>query len=318
MDLEYVDCNLCHADDTETLFEGRDRLHGLPGAFPVVQCRHCGLVYLNPRPTQEDIVEYYPESYEPHVFFEQIRHSRVARLDYYYGLGKRRRAIERLSQVGRLLDMGCGSGGFLYYMREHGWEVSGQEISRSAADYARRQLGLDITLGGLKEAHFPGHTYDVVTLWNVLEHLPDPASSLVQIRGLVEPAGLLVIAVPNLGSWDAELFGPAWVGYDVPRHLYTFSRATLNKLLSKTGFRIVQSCCLFGSYQAIADSLKFSLQRPARRGITLQSAVERITDSRLLRLLAAPILRLTDALGRGSLITVFCRVRREASDQGDG
>jgi 2-polyprenyl-3-methyl-5-hydroxy-6-metoxy-1,4-benzoquinol methylase len=317
MDVERVDCNLCHADDTEPLFEGRDRLHGLPGVFPVVRCRRCGLVYLNPRPTKEEIATYYPQSYEPHVFFERVRHSPVARLDYYYGLRKRRRAIERLSRAGRLLDVGCGSGSFLYYMREHGWQVSGQEISQSAADYARRELGLDIHLGELEHTDIPGDTYDVVTLWNVLEHLHDPAGSLARVKELMQPDGLLVIAVPNLKSWDAQLFGPTWVGYDVPRHLYTFSTATLEALLRKAGFGIVYSRCLFGSYQAIADSLKFLLHRRKQQENALQSVVERITGWRLVRLLAAPFLRVADGLEKGSVMTVFCRARRGASDQGD-
>ena len=308
MNLEYGKCNLCRANDAQMLFEGQDRLHGLPGIFTVVQCRQCGLIYLNPRPAKSEISIYYPEDYEPHVFLERIRRSRLARLDYYYGLDKRRRAIEKFVPVGRLLDVGCGNGGFLCYMQEHGWEVYGEEISQPAAEYARQELGLNVFLGELNDAVFPSHHFDVVTLWNVLEHLHDPAAALIEIKRILKPEGLLVIAVPNLTSWDAQLFGIFWVGYDVPRHLYTFSPETLRALLDRAGFQIVQRRCLFGSYQSVVHSLRFSLYRPGQ-GQSAQALVKQITASRLLRLLVAPFLRLMDALGKGGLMTVFCRMR---------
>lgn len=308
MDLEYVKCNLCHADDTRVLFEGRDRLHGLPGAFTVVQCQQCGLVYLNPRPTMGEIGVYYPDDYEPHVFLRRIRRSRLARLDYYYGLGKRRNAIEKFVQSGRMLDVGCGNGGFLYYMREHGWEVQGEELSQSAADYARQELGLTVFLGELCDAAFPSSHFDVVTLWNVLEHLHDPAATLAEIKRILKPEGLLVVAVPNLASWDARLFGMTWVGYDVPRHLYIFTPETLEALLNQAGFHIVQRRCLFGSHQSIVGSLYFFLYRAGQPQLN-RALVKRIIASWPLRLLMSPLLRLVDALGKGGLMTVFCRVR---------
>lgn len=317
MELERVNCNLCHSNDTERLFRGHDRLHGLPGSFPVVRCRQCGLIYLNPRPTRREIATYYPKSYQPHVFFERIQRSRRARLDYYYGLRKRRRAIERLTPVGKLLDVGCGSGSFLHYMQHHGWEVWGQEISQCATAYARRELGLEVCRDYLEDTPFPADSFDVVTLWNVLEHLHNPAASLARIKELVKADGLLVIAVPNAASWDARLFGPAWVGYDVPRHLYTYDKSTLRALLKKAGFRVVHSRCLFGSYQAIADSLRFMLHRPEGTGQALQFVVEHITAWWPLRLLAAPFLRTMDALKRGSVMTTFCRVDRSARDNGE-
>jgi SAM-dependent methyltransferase len=304
---------LCHSDDAQGLFEGRDRLHSLPGDFTVVQCRRCGLVYLNPRPVKGEIGVYYPDDYEPHVFFERIRHSRLARLDYHYGLGKRRRAIESFVQGGRLLDAGCGNGSFLYYMREYGWEVYGEEISQSAAAYARQELDLEVRVGELQDVAFPSQHFDAVTMWNVLEHLYDPAATLVEVRRILKPEGLLVIAVPNLASWDARVFGPAWVGYDVPRHLYTFSPETLGALLDRAGFQVVQRRCLFGSHQAIVISLDFALHGPGRVR-RAQAMVKQVASWRPLRLLTAPVLRLMDSLGKGSLMTVFCQSRRGTVD----
>jgi SAM-dependent methyltransferase len=309
MELEHVPCDLCQADDARPLFEGQDRLHGLPGTFTVVQCQQCGLIYLNPRPARHEIGAFYLDDYEPHVGFERVRHKRLARLEYNYGLGKRRRLIEAFVKPGRLLDVGCGDGSFLYYMREHGWQVYGQEINASAAAYACQELGLDVAVGELGDIAFPGGHFGAVTLWNVLEHLHSPYASLVEIRRILKPGGLLVVAVPNRSGLDARIFGPAWVGYDVPRHLYTFTPATLEAMLAKAGFQAVSRQCLFGSYQSFVHSLRFWLHRPGpeRRA---QLVVKRVASWRPLRLLAVPLFRLVDGLGKGSLITAACRASK--------
>jgi hypothetical protein len=117
-----------------------------------------------------------------------------------------------------------------------------------------------------------------------------------------------VVAVPNLAGWDARLFGATWVGYDVPRHLYTFTPETLGALLECTGFQAVQRRCLFGSHQSFVHSLSFSLYRP-EQAQSAQVLVTQVAASRPLRLLMAPFFRLMDALGKGGLMTVFCQVR---------
>lgn len=307
MNREYIDCNLCHTDDTRVLFEGHDRLHHLPGVFTVVQCQQCGLVYLNPRPAKDEIQVYYPDNYEPHVFFERIRHNRLARLDYNYGLNKKRRALEKFVQPGRLLDIGCGNGSFLHYMRAHNWRVCGVEISQAAGDYARQELGLEVHIGDLPDIALPPQSFDLITMWNVFEHLYDPTATLAEIKRILKPKGLLVIAVPNLASWDAQVFGAAWVGYDVPRHLYTFSPVTLDKLLHQAGFQVMESRCLFGSYQAVVHSLCFFLDGQGF-GQPVQNLLKQITEWLPLRLMSAPVLRFWDSLGKGSILTVLCQI----------
>lgn len=303
---EHVVCNLCGADDTQWLFEGYDRLHGLPGRFNVVRCRQCDLIYLNPRPTQDSIGDYYPDDYEPHVFFERIRHSRLAYLDYNYGMWKRRRAIERFVPCGHVLDVGCASGGFLFYMREHGWQGQGVEISPRAVAYAQQTLSLQVFLGDIFEANYPDNYFDLVTLWNVFEHLHDPTANLVEIRRVLKTGGYLVLAVPNHESWGARFFGPAWVGYDVPRHLYTFKPAILKTLLMQQGFELVELRCLFGSHQALVNSMRFALDNDDRIHFWIRLLLQ-LAASRATRLLMMPLLGGVNALGKGTVMTVFAR-----------
>ena len=131
VELEFTSCNLCLADDTHLLFRGRDRLHGKPGEFQVVQCRQCGLIYLNPRPVPAEIGRYYPADYHPYVAPVRAAKQRISRWDARYGLYKRLRAVAALQPKGRLLDVGCATGAFIAFARNYGWDVYGVELVES-------------------------------------------------------------------------------------------------------------------------------------------------------------------------------------------
>ncbi len=162
--LELIPCNLCGADDADLLFYGRDRLHDLPGEFRIVRCRQCGLIYLNPRPIAGEIGRYYPADYHPYVAPVRAAQHRVSRWDQRYGLYKRLRAVAALQPRGRLLDVGCGTGDFITFAREQGWQVQGVELSESAAAFCRDQLDLPVVTGDLLAAGLPAGQFDVVTL----------------------------------------------------------------------------------------------------------------------------------------------------------
>lgn len=131
---------------------------------------------------------------------------------------------------GKLLDIGCGDGSFLLAARQRGWQVQGTEFNPREA----RQKGLDVVTG-LDE--IPGTAvFDCVTLWHSLEHLCDPVTTLKKIRGLLSPTGSLLIAVPDIDGIQARLFGRRWFHLDVPRHLYHYSKRSMQALLQATGF----------------------------------------------------------------------------------
>lgn len=232
-------CDFCGQNVPSPYLTLRDLLLGLPGEFRLVRCSACGLLYLNPRPSWEELVSYYPPEYESHVVTAGIGW-RAAFEQWARDLGPRHRvnAVVRRRASGSLLDVGCATGLFLDALRRRGgWRVKGVEPVESAAEQARQRLGLDVFGGTLPEARFPAESFDVVTMWDVLEHVESPAAYLRECWRVLAPGGWLVIKVPDVGSAEAAMFGDCWLGYDAPRHLFGFRREILARQLVRTGFR---------------------------------------------------------------------------------
>lgn len=216
---ELVPCNLCGADDAQTLYALKDhRFRTDDVDWPVVRCRQCGLGYLNPRPTLGEIGRYYPAEYFAHRGSLQRRYERQVRY--------------LPATPGRLLDVGTGRGDFLAVMKARGWLVEGVEPSVSAGN----PHGLDI-----RHAPFPGlvgeweaDRYDAISAWAVFEHLHDPLAAFRECARLLRPGGRLVVQVPNLRSLRGR-FGRA---EDVPRHLYFFSPGPLAAYGERVGLTL--------------------------------------------------------------------------------
>jgi len=268
-----TNCNLCGADDTALIYTERDRWLGLPGSFRLVRCRRCGLAYLNPRPAPEDMAFYYPATYGPHSTVPEDEASLLSYLNHARKYGKRTAVIRSARpQGGRLLDIGCATGSFLHVMGQSGsWEVCGVEPNADAAHYARDRFGLDVVEGTLRDARCSDARFDVVTMWDVIEHLHDPRSTLLEIHRILKPRGMLVISTPNLSSWDAAFFGRHWTGLDAPRHL---------------------------------RSTQYWLDEHARSDKT-KKLVLAILSSRFSRAIAHPYLVLSDFVGRASAMTMI-------------
>lgn len=305
MSMEEVGCALCGQRDEEDFLERGDRLHTSPATFRYARCRRCGLIYLNPRPVQDAMESYYPDTYEG---FITKKGNIIFRWGARYRMVKRCRAVmarHGLSK-GRLLDIGCATGDFLAAMRREAWEVYGVEPVRLAAREAQRRLGEKIFQGLLEEASFPDACFDVVTLWDVLEHLHNPLSSLSEIHRILRPDGLMVLGVPHLSSFDAALFGRYWIGWDAPRHLYAFDSDVVKALLSNAGFIAYDRSCFYGGYGSFSPSLRFYLEEK----VELSKAREillRFSSQRLFRYLLWPYFRTSYILNRGPVIVYFCK-----------
>jgi SAM-dependent methyltransferase len=306
--VEHVVCNLCGSSEYRELFARRDLSLDLGNLFTVVQCSGCSLVYQNPRPTPEELFDvYYPEEYDQYTVSARREMGFFRRWDRLYGLHKRCRAVIRHHPGhGRVLDVGCSTGNFLDIMRQYGWQTHGVEPNPGAAAYAREQLGLPVFNGTLDDARFGADTFDAVTLWDVIEHLPDPAGSLREIARILKPNGLLVVATPQLDSMDAKLFGRFWIGYELPRHLTVFSRCTLSKMTELAGFRLLARRCFYGSYFAFYSSVRFWLRSFVPSGWP-RATLEALLFSAPMRLLQAPLFAVSDRLGMCSTITSFYR-----------
>lgn len=299
-------CPLCCSEGHRILVQGPDRLHGIQGDFSLVQCRSCGLIYQNPRPSAEGLAAYYPQDYFPYVR-QNKPHSLLIRLGWRYGyeMTRRCRAIAKHKAGGKLIDVGCAHGVFLSSIRDFGsWEVWGVEINPEASQYARQEFSLDVYTGTLEEAGFPARFFDVVTLWDVLEHLPDPIGSLQEIHRILKPDGILVVGVPNVKSVDARIFGKYWIGLDLPRHLYVFSPQTLEQVLNRTSFAVVDIQYVSGSHYSFLQSLRFVLADKITNP-RLRAVATDLTYALALRIILMPYLLLMERLGRGPIMTVF-------------
>jgi len=235
--LEQVACDLCGADDAEPLLDLEDILAGTtPDRFRLVRCRRCGLRYLNPRPVAEELARFYPEDYAPFT-----RRGIAARVRDW----QRRRDVASLWRYlgppARVLDVGCGTGDLLRAIRDRGNpEVLGIEPSPQAVRIARERWDLDVRQGDLHAVRLPTASVDAVLLSHVIEHLPSPSATLAEITRVLRPGGALILWLPNAASWAARFWRENWIGYDVPRHLYAFTPATLGALLARHGFTVTE------------------------------------------------------------------------------
>lgn len=176
-----------------------------------------------------------------------------------YSLKKKRQQIEAYAQGGkRVLDIGAGTGDFLKYMQLKGWQVQGVEPNQLAREAAlKKGLHLASSLDNVEDNKF-----NSISLWHVLEHLPDLEEQILKIEALLENEGTLFVAVPNYKSFDASYYGKFWAGFDVPRHLWHFSRASILKIFAKHGMKIVDiQPMVFDAYYISLLSEKYKSNR---------------------------------------------------------
>lgn len=197
----------------------------------VVRCGVCNLVYINPRPRAELILEGYADAEDP-VFAAQnearIRGFRKTLEGVVKRLG--------ISPPGKsVLDVGCAGGAFLVAAREMGFAVTGIEPARWMAAYGRENYHLDIRDGILEPGAFEAHSFDVITLWDVIEHLPQPLETLQIVRFLLKPGGVLLVNYPDIGTLAARTLGRRWPFW-LSVHLIYYTRKTMTEQLRRAGF----------------------------------------------------------------------------------
>jgi len=307
VELETVNCLLCGASQRQVLYRLRDWACELPGDFQLVVCETCGFVYQSPRPTQTTIGQYYPEDYQPFWRTIDAEPNRWRRWLRRRQWRTRCQQVSNLRPGGHLLDVGASTGVFLNEMRLYGdWTLAGVELNDKAAQYARQTFGLEIFVGQIEDAPWKPGTFDVITLWDVLEHLPQPVSALRKIRELLTADGYLIFSVPNGNSLDARLFGQYWIGLDAPRHMSVFTLESLRRLLQKTGYALEAAYCYYGRYTTFALSLQQWLRAHLPRS-TFRSGMERWLALPLWRYLTWPYFWTLDQFRLGAILTIRAR-----------
>ncbi|MHC5209688.1 MAG: class I SAM-dependent methyltransferase [Planctomycetota bacterium] len=236
-DLREMPCLFCGVHE-ETL-----RFREEP--FRVVACSRCGLVYVNPRLSPERLHDMYQEAYWTSDRACEFGYTEyLAEAPLYLRTYRLRREVilRRKPGPGRVLDVGCAAGFFLKVMVELGWETTGVELSAPMVEYATKELGLaDIRRGDMLSLDLPADHWDVVTLWDVIEHLEDPIAHLRAAARVLKPDGLMVIETQNVGSLFARLLGRKWQHYKHAEHLYHFDPHSLERLLDLAGLERVHS-----------------------------------------------------------------------------
>ena len=194
------------------------------------RCQECGVVFENPLPTEETLLQAYTDMQDPSYLEER---GRIKASDRVLCL------LEALSGgKGRLLDVGCFYGVLLTDARKRGWEVEGVEPSRWARQKAQEEFGLSVMHASLKEAAFPDGSFDVVTAIDVLEHFLHPKEELGEMARILKRGGFLYLSTPDVESLTARLLRRRWWGYR-PEHLFYFSRRSLRSFLASFGFEPV-------------------------------------------------------------------------------
>jgi SAM-dependent methyltransferase len=210
------------------------------------RCERCGLRWLVDRPAGAELAALYLSGfYEP----APARGGRLVRELHRLNNAIRLRELGGL-EPGRLLDVGCGKGRFLAAAGAAGWDVLGIEFAPASAEAARATYGVDVMVGDFLELDVEDG-FDAITMWHVLEHLPDPAAAVARAANLLRPGGRLVVSVPNVESLQARIGGERWFHLDLPRHLFHFSPRSLTALVRRTGLRVARIGHLYPEMEAI-------------------------------------------------------------------
>jgi 2-polyprenyl-3-methyl-5-hydroxy-6-metoxy-1,4-benzoquinol methylase len=208
--------------------------------FPIKSCNSCGFKITENLEDEENMGRYYQsENYISHSNTSKGLVNRIYHTVRKYMLGRKRRLVETVAQIknGQILDVGTGTGFFLNEMKQHGWQVSGTEKSSDARDFAKKDFGLYI-LPSEKLFNLNDKSFDVITLWHVLEHIHRLNENMETFFRLLNDTGKLIIAVPNHDSHDARHYKKFWAAWDVPRHIWHFAPPQMKKLGEKHGFTL--------------------------------------------------------------------------------
>jgi 2-polyprenyl-3-methyl-5-hydroxy-6-metoxy-1,4-benzoquinol methylase len=209
--------------------------------FGYVRCQKCGLVQMNPQPLKEEILTRYSSTFgKDYLSYEIKNETAFLKLQQYALEDAQFFKLEKNLMLHAesnpsVLDIGCATGALLSFLKERGWRVTGVEIS-PAAEYARNVRKLDVRSLPLEEIKFPGESFDVILASHLIEHLNDPFSFLNEISRILKEEGALFLTTPNISGFQAFVYRRKWRSA-IFDHLYLFSKSTLKKLLTKTGFK---------------------------------------------------------------------------------
>lgn len=205
-------------------------------SFALVKCSKCHLVFTNPRPTNTSLASYYKSAdYISHTDKGNTLINLIYKLVRSYTQKQKQKLISKYSDKGTLLDYGCGTGNFLSYAQKFGWNTLGFEPDDNALRLAKTKTDSRF----IKSISNLNNEINVITAWHVIEHVTNLKTTIKQLYKALLPNGYMFIALPNLNSYDALKYKEYWAAYDVPRHLYHFSKESFEYLVNKQNLKII-------------------------------------------------------------------------------
>jgi len=323
-------CVLCGEMAEEPVFQACDRLYGISGKYAYAKCPRCKLLYLMSKITREDIGKLYPSSYVPHSYHQacqsfkepDIEQKKVKRsmslrlirssltklirehfINRLKGTRIKRDVYNRLNSSSRVLDVGCGSGEFLYKLKvEKGCRVFGVDMSEQAVKTANKAFGLKIDQGWLEEMSFPEASFDLITAWWFLEHVPNPKTVLNAMNKLLKEDGDLIIGIPNSNSVNTSVFRDRWYHLDCPRHFNLWTPDTFKEMLALHGLTATRIV-----YDKTPWGLLGSLQYVFFGNNYTSRFKNMINHNPILYLLFLPWTIIIGLLGKADIMVFYCK-----------
>jgi 2-polyprenyl-3-methyl-5-hydroxy-6-metoxy-1,4-benzoquinol methylase len=305
-----MDCILCHTKLDETMDNVFDTRFGIDSIYAIARCPLCGLEQTTPLPGQDELNRLYETYYnfggEKNTGYTRLRAGFLNSFLYRFWLALDGDiSFQQNSGSGKLLDVGCNEGRGLGFYRANGFAAEGLELNSRAAEVARSK-GFTV-YGNTLEGFASEGNYDVIVLSNVLEHSLDPGVMLQHIHRLLAPSGMVWISCPNSHSWLRYVFGRYWINWHVPFHIVHFSPDTLNQLLVKSQFEVIdvrqETPALWVAHSIIARIFS----RPGQPTRQLRSAAMVAPLILLIRGLIFPLLWLGNLSKRGDCLVVSAR-----------
>lgn len=237
--IPFSQCPFCHSSSINKAFSIKDYSISQE-TFELFKCQTCTLLFTQNPPLESNIGRYYESN--QYISHSDTTKGVIAKTYHWirtFMLTKKRMIIDPLCQIKKVIDIGSGTGYFLNEMKSHGFEVLGIEKNKSARDFSIEHFKIDVRDPETLLSGTLMNTFDVATMWHVLEHIYAPKLYLTAIRNALTQNGYLIIAVPNYQSYDATHYKEHWAAYDVPRHLWHFDYKTIQQLVHPIGFKLM-------------------------------------------------------------------------------